>query len=330
MLVLCFLACLTPLPIESTPGDRDGDGVPGLNDCDDNNPGRFPGNPEICDGRDQDCDDAIDEGSFLTGYVDEDGDGVGAGEGLELCEVTEQGFVFDGNDCDDGDPETYPGAAEACDGLDNDCDDKLDEGVNVHAFYEDADSDGYGNDAEQREGCGDAPEGYVRNNQDCDDTDGAINPGAEELCDGLDQDCSGPGPDSIAECSCEIIRYDGDAHLYCGDYLSWFNAQEVCEAMHTDLLTLAGFGDNKAAAAIAKSYEVDLWMGMSDYASEGDWTWVDGASVNFTNWGSGEPNNFGNDEDCMEVGYYANGKWNDNSCSEQHPFMCTYNGLAAE
>ncbi|MFT5584635.1 MAG: hypothetical protein ACI9VR_002220 [Cognaticolwellia sp.] len=330
MLVLFFLACLAPLPIVQTGGDRDGDGVPAGVDCDDNNAGLFPGNPEVCDDKDQDCDGIVDEGSFLDGYVDQDGDGVGAGEPIQVCDVFEQGFVFDGNDCDDGDPETFPGAQEACDGQDNDCDDAVDEGVDYDTYYMDSDGDGYGDHAEQRDACGDPPEGYARNNQDCDDSDSGVNPGAEELCDGLDQDCSGDGPDSVEECSCEIVRYNDSPFLYCGDHLSWFNARDSCIAMDTDLLTVDGFNTNRAAAAIAEAFEVDLWTGLSDYASEGNWTWADGSAVSYTNWASGEPNNAGNDEDCMEVGYYATGRWNDNRCSSQHPFMCTYNGLAPE
>ena len=188
MLTFCFLACLTPMPIDQTPEDRDGDGVPVLVDCDDNNPDRFPGNSEVCDGADQDCDDAIDEGTLLEGYLDQDGDGVGAGDGLQVCNVLDQGLVYDGNDCDDGDSSTYPGAEELCDEVNNDCDERVDEGVSYKVFYEDSDGDGYGNDDVQLEHCGEPPSGYVGNNQDCDDSERKVNPGVEELCDGLDQD----------------------------------------------------------------------------------------------------------------------------------------------
>lgn len=330
MLVLCFLACLTPIPIGPTLGDRDGDGFSPPADCDDQDPDISPESSEVCDGLDQDCDGKIDEGSYLVVYVDSDGDEVGAGQEFEVCEALDEHSLY-GNDCDDADALTFPGAPEACDGLDNDCDERVDEGVEHDTFYEDFDGDGYGNEQVQTRSCLGPPSGYVENKEDCDDLDPGVNPEAEELCDGLDQDCSGEGPDSVYECSCEVKRLEGNSYLYCGDYLSWFNARKVCKAMDTDLLSVHSFSSNKAVASLASSYEVFIWLGLTDYVSEGDWsTWADGSAVTYTNWAPGEPNNFDNDEDCAEIGYYTDGRWNDNGCSGQHPFMCTYNGLAPE
>jgi hypothetical protein len=90
--------------------DGDGDGFTdiacGGTDCDDNDPNNFPGNTEVCDGQDNNCDGQIDEG------FDSDGDGVTACQG----------------DCDDNDPNNFPGNTEVCDGLDNNCDGQIDEG----------------------------------------------------------------------------------------------------------------------------------------------------------------------------------------------------------
>jgi hypothetical protein len=84
--------------------DADGDGAHEGEDCDDNDATRFPGNPEICDGVDNDCD-----GSLPYEEADADADGV------MICE----------SDCDDNAAYNFPGNTEICDGLDNDCDGEL-------------------------------------------------------------------------------------------------------------------------------------------------------------------------------------------------------------
>ncbi len=103
--------------------DQDGDGVPEPEDCDDHDPEVYPGAEEICDGIDNDCDGAVDDvGS--SWFIDEDGDGFGAGDPQLACEQP-SGFVADATDCDDSDPSVYPGSHELevpYDGIDTDCD----------------------------------------------------------------------------------------------------------------------------------------------------------------------------------------------------------------
>ena len=60
----------------------------------------------------------------------------------------------------------------------------------TNTYYQDADLDGYGNPTISLDGCS-QPAGYVMDNTDCDDNDASTYPGAEETCDGVDNDCDG-------------------------------------------------------------------------------------------------------------------------------------------
>jgi hypothetical protein len=97
-------------------------------DCNDANNTIYPGATEICDGFDNNCNGTNDEGLiFNTYYLDSDNDQYGAGIGLVSCEaIPLPGYVLVNGDCDDTNPNVYPGATEIlandidenCDGVD--------------------------------------------------------------------------------------------------------------------------------------------------------------------------------------------------------------------
>ena len=186
-------------------GDRDGYGDPtqteeacdegdGLasqgGDCDDADPSSYPGADELCDGVDNDCDSPTDEGVTTTYYTDADADGYGDPSlDVEGCELAD-GLSATGDDCDDSNPDINPAADETCDTVDNDCDGSIDEAgaLGERAFYADTDGDTYGDAGNVTLACT-APEGYVTDDQDCDDLHGDAYPGAPERCDTYDNDC---------------------------------------------------------------------------------------------------------------------------------------------
>ena len=174
--------------------DLDGDGYSWLEgDCNDNTPLISPQVEEICDQIDNNCNGVIDEGSAVDArrwFVDVDGDGY-AGEDTVLYSCSQPpGYMNDAEDCDDSHSGIHPEATEYCDDIDNNCDGTIDEGdaFDAQTWYGDADNDGYGWASDMQEAC-DAPSGYVANSQDCDDDDPNINPDANEVNDGVDNDC---------------------------------------------------------------------------------------------------------------------------------------------
>ena len=215
------------------PTDADGDGSATGPDCDDGDAANFPGNDEVCDGQDNDCDRAPD-----ADEVDADADGS------LLC----------AGDCDDANADILPGNPEVCDGLDNDCDPSTDE-------EEDADGDGAsaicGGDCDDTEAAvfpgnpevcdgldndcdpttneqedGDL-DGYASCEGDCDDAEASSFPGNDEVCDGLDNDCSGglhgseedADADGVPPCAGDCD--DDDPTLHPG-------APELCDDIDSD------------------------------------------------------------------------------------------------
>ena len=176
--------------------DLDGDGYGIATDCNDNNSSIHPGATEIPEnGIDEDCDgqDAADPNN------DNDGDGYTENQG----------------DCDDADAAVNPGATEVpYNGKDDDCnpatpDDDLDGDGYVNAddcndndsnehpnqtWYKDGDGDGYSDGTTDSTSCT-RPGGYKTASEltatsgDCSDNNDIINPGVQEVCDGVDNNC---------------------------------------------------------------------------------------------------------------------------------------------
>lgn len=170
-------------------------GQPG--DCRDTNDTINPGAAELCNAGDDDCDGLVDEGVTKTYFRDQDQDGFGTSSTTTQACTVPSGYAEVGGDCLDTHDASYPGAVEQCDGLDNDCNGQVDEGLPIATFYQDVDGDGYGNGAVTTQGCR-LPPGYSTSPYDCNDTRQDVYPGALEVCNHVDDDCDGGTDEGVS------------------------------------------------------------------------------------------------------------------------------------
>jgi len=179
------------------------------------------------------------------------------------------GFSLEDGDCDDDDARSFPGAIETCDGRDNDCDGETDEdAVDAPTWYADTDQDGYGKFGSMLDAC-EAPSGYVADASDCDDTDGDVNPGADELCNGVDNDCDGTADEDAADAPDWYRDEDGDG---------WGNGYDNVEECEQPEGYVYGYGDCDDTDASTYPGAADSWYdgvdsdcgGDNDYDADGD------------------------------------------------------------
>ena len=176
-------------------------------------------------------------------------------------------------DCDDESAAINPGAAEVCDDLDNDCDGLVDDNAtDATTWYADSDSDGYGGSQFQETAC-DAPAGFVDGSTDCNDLDADTYPGADELCDGGDNDCDGSVDEDDAVDAAEwYFDEDGDGYGIDSDTVT------ACDGPR-DYVSHAGDCDDEDPAfhpgasesdcADANDYNCDGSVGYEDLDADG-------------------------------------------------------------
>jgi len=214
--------------------DADGDGWYEGDDCDDADADNFPGNPEVCDGQDNDCNGLAD---FAGGEDDFDGDGF-----------------MECDDCDDADPDNFPGNVEICDGYDNDCNGFSDfpggeSDADGDGWFEcdDCDDDDANNFPGNEEICDfqdndcDAAtdeeldldgDGFTLCRGDCDESDPLVNEGMPEICNGIDDDCD---PLTIEDVDTDLDGYtgcEGDCDVV--DPNTYPGAPEICDGKDND------------------------------------------------------------------------------------------------
>ena len=238
---------------------------------------------ELCNGVDDNCNGQVDEAFPSKGAACDGPDGDFCAEGQWVCNGV--GLV-----CSDGTPTN----SEACNGVDDNCNGQVDEGV--------------------KNACG------------------SCGPLPAEACNGVDDNCNGV-VDEGANCGCKWAQIGptGHAYQFCGTQgeggpgkMKWLHARNYCNARGYRLVSLTSASEHGNVALQAEAFKPNKnwWLGLSDKASEGNFTWETGEPYgSFTAWGGPNPNNDGN-EDCAELKTKGVHRWNDTECGSKKRFIC--------
>jgi len=120
------------------------------------------------------------------------------------------------------------------------------------------------------------------------------------------------------------IIFDGHKYELVTISKTWNEAKMDCVARGGHLVTITSSKENNFVNDLAGSN--NIWIGFTDNITEGDWQWITGESVTFTNWASDEPNNVGAGENFAEM--FSDGTWNDagppGSPKEAYYYVCEW------
>ncbi|MEQ1505383.1 MAG: putative metal-binding motif-containing protein, partial [Myxococcota bacterium] len=218
-------------------------------DCDDDSGATYPGAPDTCgDSVDQDCNGGDgNDSTILSWYPDVDHDGYGdetISPTLDCADLSASGDYTGPElalDCDDSTALVSPDGQEICNLVDDDCNGVFDDvGTGVVSWYEDTDQDGFGNvDFPIDDECSPGPD-WITQGGDCDDGRLEIHPGADEICNEIDDDCDdkvdAADDDAIGV---EFVWNDGDADGYGGCKNAACDPFPICPEDRTEF-----FADN--------------------------------------------------------------------------------------
>ncbi len=105
--------------------------------------------------------------------------------------------------------------------------------------------------------------------------------------------------------------------------MNWFEAEDFCRSVGGHL---ASFQSTNGSAVVALGQQLNsrngnFWIGLNILDSNSGYQWSDGQIIDFLNWDDNQPDNFQNNEQCVEM-RPLNQRWNDISCYVERNWVC--------
>ncbi len=174
-------------------------------------------------------------------------------------------------------------------------------------------------------------DGYLSCIEDCYDTVAGWNPGAKDLsgecADGVDQNCNfivDDGAQCVPPASFTLPGVPGWQFFFLDQPSQRDAARMECAALGlgADLAWFDSLEENQAASAALQvlAPSAVVWIGLNDLAEEGWYLWANGSAPKYTNWATGQPNNWDDSEDCGRM--LPDGTWNDTNCKDALKALC--------
>ncbi|KAL7854318.1 hypothetical protein AOLI_G00211620 [Acnodon oligacanthus] len=124
------------------------------------------------------------------------------------------------------------------------------------------------------------------------------------------------------ECEAGWRPYQDRCYFFSSSTKTWHDALDDCQSKHSHLMSIRNIHERLWVSTQIGS--TIYWIGLNDIVSEGNWEWSDG-SVYYpylAYWREGQPDNHNDNEDCGQVDGNSNGRWNDEHCTAQRPYIC--------
>lgn len=119
----------------------------------------------------------------------------------------------------------------------------------------------------------------------------------------------------------------GHKYILVSEGKRWRDANKDAEKMSGHLVTISSSEEQEFIVNFLRSQKNSpfcTWLGFTDDKKEGDWKWVTGEEVKYTNWGPGQPDNGYGCQNFAWIGWFNDGKWDDNLEGTKLPFIVEF------